>query len=226
MPTQHDERPGQDPSGKAERRRALQALTRSIRSLCDVAVATNIEPAEVDAVTRELDGLRKRLAESTHDGPYSGLLGRNADYSDPQAMLPLSPIIGPFNPVAPDVELHFEGDRVVGRAMLGKKHVGPPGCAHGGVSAMIADQLVALAGTAGGVRGVTRSLNVRFRRPTPLNEELELEGWCRERGEGRAIVTAEIRAGGEVRVEIEGEVVEARRLTHPDKRKADRAPSE
>ena len=168
--------------------------------------------------TTAMKGASGAGRETTHEGPYSGLMGRELDLRDPHRMLPLSPIIGPFNPVAPDVTLRFEDQRVRGEAVLGKKHVGPPGCAHGGVGAMIADQLIALAGTASGVRGVTKSLSMKFRRPIPLDEPLELEGWCVERGEGSARVAAEIRARGKVSLEIEGEMVTSARLPGPEVR--------
>ena len=209
----HDEREtARTSTASSERRRALQALASSIRTLCDATVSTKIDPTELDEITTAIDRLRERLEAATHEGPYSGLMGRELDLSDPHRLLPLSPIIGPFNPVAPDVELRFDQERVRGTAKLGKKHVGPPNCAHGGIGAMIADQLVALAGAAGGVRGVTKSLALRFRRPIPLYEPLDLEGWCVEHGEGSARVAAEIRARGKVSLEIEGEIVESARL--------------
>jgi acyl-coenzyme A thioesterase PaaI-like protein len=194
--------------GSVARRDALARLAASIRRLSDAAVSTAIEPSEIDEISGTIEALTERLGARVHKGPYSGLMGRKIDTSSPARMLPLSPIVGPYNPIAPDVELRFDGARVRGRARLGKKHIGPPNCAHGGIGAMIADQLVALAGANAGLRAVTRTLSMRFRRPIPLYEELELEAWCVEVSDRRATVAAEIRSGGEVRLEIEGEMVE------------------
>ena len=118
------------------------ALAESIRSLCDAAVSTNLPASAVDAVREQVDSATGALLDEQHDGPYSGLMQLPLDYSDPHALLPLSPIIGPFNPTAPDIALRFEAGRVLGRARLGKRHIGPPGAAHGGITSMIADQIV------------------------------------------------------------------------------------
>lgn len=212
--------PSSSRADESAHRSALASLTRSIRRLCDASVSTRAAPEELERCTREIDAIRERLEAQLHDGPYSGLMGRKLDTSTPHAMLPLSPIVGPFNPIAPDTEMRFEADRVRGTVTLGKKHSGPPHCAHGGVGALIADQIVALAASASGLRGVTRELRVRYRKPTPLYRELEVEAWCEERSEERAVIRGEIRCDGVVTVETEGEIVTARRLTHPEERKS------
>src|SRR5439155_15504551 len=99
-------------------------------------------------------------------------------YSVPEMSMPLNPIIGRCNPSRPDVDVQFLEGEVVGTATFTRRFVGPPGHVHGGISAMLADQLVAAAASALGVRTVTKSMTVRFLRPVPLDEELELWGRC------------------------------------------------
>ena len=211
---------GDREAAKARRRGALAGLGSAVRRLADAAVSTALEPDEIEPIQRRVEALTRELARAHHDGPYSGLLPRERDYRRPGAAMPLSPILGECSPVRPDVEMTLDGERVTGRAVLGKKWVGPPGYAHGGVTALLCDQLVALAARAGGVRGVTRALEVRYHRPTPLHEPLELAGWC-ERVEGQEVrARCEIRAGEKVCVSASAELVYAPRIAESKERRA------
>jgi len=53
--------------------------------------------------------------------------------------MPLNPVIGACSPVRPDVQLRFSDGEVVGRALITKRFVGPPGFAHGGITAMLGE---------------------------------------------------------------------------------------
>ena len=211
------------PSDPEPRLRAMQRLAESVRALCDAVVSSGVAPEVVEAVTATIDDATATLRAEHHDGPYSGLMRLPLDYSDPQALLPLSPIIGAFNPCAPNVALHLEDGAVVGRARLGKRHIGPPGAAHGGITAMIADQMVAVAPFAlkSTLGYVTRQLTIRYRAPTPLYQELELDARCDADSEGfpeRVTTRGEIRANGKTTVEIEAETVAAPQVTRPKQR--------
>jgi len=71
---------------------------------------------------------------------------------------------------------------------------------------MLADQLVALAPLAIGMRPITRALHVRYRRPVPLDAELELVAECEPVDDGfRAMF--EIRHDGKVLVEGDADLV-------------------
>ena len=211
------------------RLRAMQRLAASVRALCDAAASTDLAAEEVDDVRAAIDAQTERLRSRHHDGPYSGLMRLPLDYRDPQALLPLSPIIGPMNPSAPDVELHFVDGGVVGRARLGKRHIGPPGAAHGGITAMIADQMVAVAPFAmeSELGYVTHELTVRYLAPTPLYEDLVLEARCDPDEPGfpeRVTTRGTIRAGDITTVVIEAKTVAAPQVTRPRERKAAPAP--
>lgn len=189
-----------------ERRAAMERLAVAARAFNDAAGETAVDPDECDAIVAALAPLTERLRAAVHDGPYSGLTIRPTDYTIPEAPMPMNPIIGDCNPARPDVFLRMPDGRVQGRANFTRRFTGPPGFVHGGITAMIADQLVALAPLAIGIRPITRALHVRYRRPVPLHEELELVAECVEIDNGyRALF--EIRHGGQVLVEGDGELV-------------------
>ena len=76
---------------------------------------------------------------------------------------------------------------------------------------MLADQIVAVSPLAVGERTVTKALHVRYLRPLPLNEPVELWGVCEIDGD---TITAryEIAAHGEVAVTGTAELVRYERL--------------
>ena len=198
------------------RRQAVGELASSLRALADAAAETAVGEPELAAVTTEVRALAGRLGAARDDGPYSGLHGRELDLSTPAGPLPLSPVIGDCNPSAPEVRLRFEDGRVRGTARLTRRHVGPPGAAHGGVGAMIADQLVAVAPFVLGLTCVTRSMTVRYRRPIPLDRELTLEARCERAADAAARAWCTISVDDDGVLEADAEMVVAMHVTRPE----------
>ena len=164
------------------RRDGVEKLAAATRALADAVAETGVDRATLDEVTGALDLLTRRLRAEIDDDAYSGLVIKPVDSSIPEGPMPLNPIIGACSPARPDVELHFAEGEVVGTATFTKRFVGPPGFAHGGISAMLADQIVSASPMAIGVRSITRSLELRYLRPLPLDEEVELWGVCEPDG--------------------------------------------
>ena len=186
---------------RAARRRALVDLATRVRSLGDATVNTDVEAAVVEQVAGEVARLDAELRERLHPGPSSGLVGGGEfDGERPAGRMPLSPFAGEANPIAPPLDLRYEGERLIGTVVLGKAYVGPPGTAHGGVVAGLMDQMLAATGQRFRAGGVTARMTVEFRRPTPLGVRLDLTGWLEPPAEGSSTrrVCAEIRHGDEI----------------------------
>jgi len=84
---------------------------------------------------------------------------------------------GPANDIG--LKLRFErvGDSVVSRFTLGSGYDGPPGILHGGLQALVLDEIAGW--TLVGLKeriGLTSSMTVRYLRSMRLNEELVAEG--------------------------------------------------
>ena len=209
---------------RSGRRQVVGELASSVRALADAAAETGTGEDEIAEVSEAVRALARRLSAPRHDGPYSGLHGRDLDLSTPAGPLPLSPVIGDCNPSAPEVHLRFEAGRVRGTARLTRRHVGPPGAAHGGVGAMIADQLVAVTPFRLGLTCVTRTMTVRYRRPIPLDHDLVLEAWCEPVFDEGKISGPLVRAwctisvGDDVVLDAEAEMVVAMQVTRPERR--------
>jgi uncharacterized protein (TIGR00369 family) len=103
-----------------------------------------------------------------------------------------NPVIGAGNPLAPPLRIEAGEDGVEGRCTLGLAYEGPPMHGHGGVSAMLLDQVLGHASAATGSPGVTTDLSVRYLRPVPLDVPLRVWGRVVEAGGRRTSVVGAI----------------------------------
>jgi hypothetical protein len=84
--------------------------------------------------------------------------------------------IGAFNPCFP--EYHFDrldGEIASGRVAFPLVYEGPPGLVHGGFLAVFFDCIIQHQNCVVGLSGKTRSLQVTFRRPTPVLSDLRFD---------------------------------------------------
>jgi acyl-coenzyme A thioesterase PaaI-like protein len=123
---------------------------------------------------------------------------------DPARFFPYSPVVGPLNAIAPPVVFRFDGERLTGSGTLPAPYTGPPGTVHGGVVALVLDELLGATNACLGLGAYTGTLSIRYERPTPIGQELEFESWV-DRTEGRKVFTVgTISANGEVTARAEG----------------------
>jgi acyl-coenzyme A thioesterase PaaI-like protein len=81
--------------------------------------------------------------------------------------------IGAFNPCFPEYEFdRIDAQTAAGRVTFPVVYEGPPGLVHGGFLAVFFDCVIQHQNCATELSGKTRSLNVTFRRPTPILTEL------------------------------------------------------
>ena len=119
-----------------------------------------------------------------------------------------SPIVGLSNPLAAPLRLEMgeeEGRRiVVGHATFSAAYEGPPGSVHGGMVAAAWDEVLGMAQSLSGNAGFTGTLVIKYRKPTPLYEDLVFKAWV-DRVEGRKIfVSGQCHAGEMLTSEAEG----------------------
>ncbi len=167
------------------RRAALHRLVDQARRLVNSLVATTAPKEILEEATADV-----RAAADRFEGYAQGTLYGFAEVAtaggEPGAMFDHSPLIGKANPLAPPMILEVEPGRVVGRVNFGSAYEGPPGCVHGGYVAAMFDELLGAGQSLSGTAGMTGTLTVRYRKPTPLHTDLELAAWV-DRVEGRKI---------------------------------------
>jgi len=173
------------PSGQ---RLTLRRLADAVRELIALSIDTTAPGEELEALAAELERLRDRLRVAPH-GRTRAAFGQAAGQEGERAFFDTSPVVGLANPIAPPLRLSVEGECVVGEVTFGDAYEGPTGCVHGGFVAAAFDDVLGAAQSATDNPGMTGTLTVRYRRPTPLHRPLRFEGRVL-RVEGRKIFTA------------------------------------
>jgi len=196
--TAHAEHPEGDPRF---------ALAAAVRRVITAMVAANVPDDETRALTAVVESVAGRLEASA--GP-----GRRPRYQPdptgpPQEFFPTSPAIGFANPVAPPVLVEAAEDGgLVGSAFFDYQYEGPPGCVHGGVIALVFDELLGATSIATGQPGMTGTLTIRYRRPTPLRTPLRLEAGFVGRDGRKITIRGAIYEGETLTAEAEGIFIE------------------
>lgn len=174
------------------RRLAVADLGDALRELVELAAATEV-PADV--LTRVAAQLREaaiplaRRTRTRSDLPSADdLLGGYRMYN---------PVTGSGSGLAPPMSIEMAGGEAIGTCTLGLAFEGPPTFAHGGVSAMLLDQLMGYATSATGHPGMTVKLEVRYRAPVPLQAPLRLSATVAEVHGRRVTVQGAITAAAE-----------------------------
>ncbi|MGN0063231.1 MAG: PaaI family thioesterase [Nocardioides sp.] len=159
-------------------------LTEAVRALVDASVRTTVDAATITEVTAVLREQADRLTASQIDGPLGvrwTTQGKRLAWGNA--------VVGRRNPIAPPVELTAEPDGTVwGEFTLGAAYEGPNHLTHGGVSALILDQVLGAAAEVSGSPGMTGTLTLRYERGTPLG---------RLRAEGRVVRTEGVKTYAE-----------------------------
>ncbi|MFF8937966.1 PaaI family thioesterase [Streptomyces paradoxus] len=150
---------------------AVTRLGYELRALVEATVRTAASPDTLhrvaDAVrhaTGQLTGRRRARTEIPEVDVFPG---------GPRMY---SPVVGAGSPLAPPVRITPTDDGLVGHCTPGIAHEGPPGYGHGGMSAMLLDELMGQACTAAGTPGLTVSLQLRYHQPIPLETPLRILG--------------------------------------------------
>jgi acyl-coenzyme A thioesterase PaaI-like protein len=174
-----------------------------MREVIDRLVTSDAPEEELRLAADRLEQYAARLATHAKRASPFGF-GETANAGDVTALFDYSPMIGLSNPLAPPITLRVDGDVVRGTASFGDAYEGPPGHVHGGYVAAAFDEVLGFAQSMAGNPGMTGTLTIRYRKPTPLNVELHFEARV-ERVEGRKIfATGTLRNAGVLTAEAEG----------------------
>jgi len=172
------------PPERAQLRRLAAAARDLIEGMTAVAL-----PAE--AIARVAGAVEEAVADfgdQQRRSIYEGFAEAANAGGDPSASFDHSPFIGVANPLSPPIWLREVDGAVHATVTFGAAYEGPPGCVHGGYVAGAFDEVLGAAQALSGAPGMTGTLTVRYRNPTPLHTELlcvgELVGV-----EGRKIFT-------------------------------------
>jgi hypothetical protein len=159
---------GEDAALRA-RRAAIGELGDALRELVGLASATEVLAdvlRQAAAQARQAAILLGRQTRTRTELPGADdLAGGFRMYN---------PVTGSGSALAPPLHIEVAGQAVIGTCTLGLAFEGPPAFAHGGISAMLLDQLLGYAASAAGHPGMTVKLETRYLAPVPLQTPLRL----------------------------------------------------
>jgi acyl-coenzyme A thioesterase PaaI-like protein len=170
---------------QAEQRR----LAEQMRAVIDHLVATTAPEEALRYAADVLQRLAVEFEAYPQANTYEGFAEAANAGGDQRAFFDHSPLIGQANPLAPPVVIRVEDDHIDGRVTFGAAYEGPPGCVHGGYLAAAFDEVLGAAQSLGGRPGMTGTLTIRYRAPTPLHTPLRFVAGVTA-VEGRKIFTS------------------------------------
>ncbi len=159
-------------------------LATAMRRITAAMVGANLTEADVHAAAVTLAGVADGLERRA--GPGRRRRSQPDPAGDPQEFFPTSPVVGFANPISPPVVVESVEGGLAGMAWFDYQYEGPPACVHGGVIAMVFDEILGAAIIAAGHPAMTGTLTIRYRKPTPLRTPLRLEARCTDH-QGRKV---------------------------------------
>ena len=197
--------PSRPAGGRTEPPASLDALGSACGELLDAAlrVGPGDCPELLERAARVIRGLTEELAPHRREAGGRPFYVRDAR-------------VGIHNPVQPRPRLETADGVTRGGVRFGVAFEGPPGTVHGGIVALLFDQLLGHHNVEIGTGGMTGRLEVRYRRPTPIDADLTLEARTLRRGERRAQVCGEIRHGDVITAQAVGLFMQRRRRSTRD----------
>lgn len=153
-----------------DRREAVADLGEALRELTSRAIGSEVDAEVLRRVAEDARALAATLADRQRRPDE---LSSVDDLRRGQR--PFNPVVGRGNPAAPPMRVEIVAGTAIGTCTLDWRHEGPFTFAHGGVSAMLLDQIMGYASAAAGHPGMTGRLQVRYFSAVPLGEPLRLE---------------------------------------------------
>ncbi len=173
-------------------------LAAAVRGLVDATIRSNAGDDVVSDALRSITEITARLREDQVDGPAGvnyNATGKAWNWGNAA--------VGLRNGAAPPMTVMHEPDGSTwAEVVLGAAYEGPPGCAHGGVSALLLDHLMGVTASQMNRVTLTGTLTLRYRNPLPLGR-VRLDG--RVSGEEGRKVFVEATITGDLGVAIEAE---------------------
>jgi acyl-coenzyme A thioesterase PaaI-like protein len=186
---------------------AAAVLVERTRRLVEAVVLTDVDDDALAAAADALDAVTRSLSARSRpaplylvrhaDGRLESLLQAGSGRLNPQA----PPIEWVERPTEPPAGRDPVPATVRARCTFTAAHAGSPGRVHGGVVALVLDEVLGNALVASGVSGLTASLTVSFTGATPIDRPVDVVARY-DRHEGRkSFATGEVLVDGAVTAE-------------------------
>lgn len=174
---------------------ARHRLAAATRALNEKLVSTDINPELAAALTEKIEDLTAELSRAEQVDGLVDMAKRGERGTIDNVMGELVAMAGRSHPCSPDLVWQEEPNRITGTVTFGQAFEGPPGHVHGGWVAGVLDHLMGMTHVRTGYPGMTGGLSVRYLKPTPLNQVIQVSAEARELDDKRTEVKAAMRCG-------------------------------
>ncbi|MFC0313264.1 PaaI family thioesterase [Gordonia phosphorivorans] len=141
----------------------VEPLTDSVRQLVDAVIRSEVSDERLTAAKDRIDEIVADLREQQRPGSFG------TPYTKEFIGMPWgNAAVGARNAVAPPLHVRRSPGLAECEMELGAAYEGPGGCVHGGIAALLLDQLVGEAASTDGLPSFTGTLTVKYLRPTLL----------------------------------------------------------
>jgi acyl-coenzyme A thioesterase PaaI-like protein len=193
----------------------LERAAASLRRLNRALAGFEVPAGDLAELTATADGLAQRLERGTPRSKADDMVRANG--GQPPSELPppaigeavsfdqFSAAGGRFHPCSVGLAFVRDGEcSVRATTTVDPMFQGPPGRVHGGVVAMLVDEVMGVVNRVSGTMAFTGQLSLSYRAAAPVGEELVFRAW-REAVDGRKVSLRAVGAGAEgVFVEADG----------------------
>ena len=174
---------------------ARQRLASATRALNEKLVSTDIDPELAAALIEKIEGLAAELSQAQQVTGLVDMAKRGQRGTIDDVMGELVSVGGRSHPCSPELRWQEASNRITGTVKFSQAFEGPPGHVHGGWVAGVLDHLMGMTHVRTGHPGMTGGLSVRYLKPTPLNQRIEVSAQATELDDKRTEVNAEMRFG-------------------------------
>ena len=174
---------------------ARQRLASATRALNEKLVSTDVDPELAAALTEKIEGLTAELSQAQQVDGLVDMAKRGERGTIDDVMGELVSVGGRSHPCSPELLWQEASNRITGTVKFNQAFEGPPGHAHGGWVAGVLDHIMGMTHVRTGHPGMTGGLSVRYLKPTPLNQLIEISAEATEIDDKRTEVTGTMRCG-------------------------------
>ena len=175
--------------------RARQRLASATRVLNEKLISTDIDPDLAAALTEKIEGLVAQLSQAQQVDGLVDMSKRGERGTIDDVMGELVSVGGRSHPCSPELLWQEASNRITGTVRFNQAFEGPPGHVHGGWVAGVLDHIMGMTHVRTGHPGMTGGLSVRYLKPTPLNQLIEISAEATELDEKRTEVKGTMRCG-------------------------------
>ena len=174
---------------------ARQRLASATRVLNEKLVSTDIDPELAAALTEKIEGLTAELSQARQVHGLVDMAKRGERGTIDDVMGELVSVGGRSHPCSPELLWQEASNRITGAVRFNQAFEGPPGHVHGGWVAGVLDHIMGMTHVRTGHPGMTGGLSVRYLKPTPLNQLIEISAEATELDDKRTEVKGTMRCG-------------------------------